>query len=449
ETLYESIKDIFTSVNVKDIRIDDVQFKYSKIEEGKSSDIDLDRVNIHVHDVLVDETSVSDTTRLFYTKMVEVRIPSFEYELPDGFYKAKFKDLLINTRDQNVLFTKVEYAPKMSKASFYKQRKQNVTMAVLKFDTLRFEQLDFRRFIEEQQTIAAKVQLKNGSVDLYQDKRYSKKAVNKIGHSPHQQLMKMKKLLRIDTLFVDNISVGYHEFSAKYNREGAITFDHAQGTLTNLTNDTLALQRDKYMRADLVAKIMDAGKLHIQFGFDMLSKEGFHTYRGTLGSMKATPFNRILRPLLNVEIAEGHIDKIAFNMEANDYKNWGEFRFDYKDLKINLLNKPVQGEEKKAKKLVSFLINELLINNGNPDAKGVYTVAKVNYTRVPEHSFFKTLWQSLLDGIKQCAGISPEREARLMGAADTAKGTVKGAKKVVKDTGRFFKNIFKKKDKKE
>ncbi len=439
KTLYESIKDMFTSVNVKDVNIDDIQFKYSKIEEGKSSDIDLDKVNIHVHDVLVDETSVSDTTRLFYTKMVEVRIPSFEYELPDGFYKAKFKDLLINTRDQNVLFTKVEYAPKMSKASFYKQRKQNVTMAVLKFDTLRFEQLDFRRFIEEQQTIAAKVQLKNGSVDLYQDKRYSKKAVNKIGHSPHQQLMKMKKLLRIDTLFVDNISVGYHEFSAKYNREGAITFDHAQGTLTNLTNDTLALQRDKYMRADLVAKIMDAGKLHIQFGFDMLSKEGFHTYRGTLGSMKATPFNRILRPLLNVEIAEGHIDKIAFNMEANDYKNWGEFRFDYKDLKINLLNKPI----------TSFLINEIIINNGNPDAKGVYTVAKVNYTRVPEHTFFKTLWQSLLEGIKQCAGISPEREARLMGAADTAQEAVKGAKKVVKDTGKFFKNIFKKKDKKE
>src|SRR5690606_37813942 len=112
------------------------------------------------------------------------------------------------------------------------------------------------------------------SVDLYQDKRYSKKVVNKIGHSPHQQLMKMKKLLRIDTLFVDNISVSYHEFSAKYNREGAITFDHAQGTLTNLTNDTLALQRNKYMRADLSAKIMDAGKLYIQFGFDMLSKEG-------------------------------------------------------------------------------------------------------------------------------------------------------------------------------
>ncbi len=448
-TLYESIKDIFTSIKVKDIQVDDVKFKYSKIEEGKSSDISLDKVNIRVHDVLVDETSLADTSRLFYTKMVDVQIPSFEYELPDGFYKAKFKDLRINTKDQNVLFTEVEYAPKMKKAAFFRQKKQNVTMAVLKFDTLRFEKLDFKRFIEDQQTIAARVQIKNGSVDLSNDKRYPKTPQNKIGHSPHQGLMKMKKLLRIDTVLVDNISVTYHEFSAKYGREGSISFDHAHGVLTNMTNDTTRLEQDKYMRADLRAKIMGAGSLHAKFGFDMLSSEGSHTYQGTLGSMKATAFNRILRPLLNVEIASGNINKIAFNMEGNDYKNWGEFRFDYDDLKISLLNKPEAGEDKKAKKLVSFLVNEIIINNSNPEPNGNYHIGKVNYTRIAEHSFFKTLWQSMLEGIKQCAGISPEREARLMGTASTAQNVVKGTKKVVRDTGKFFKNIFKKKEKKE
>jgi len=447
KTLYESIKDIFTSINVKDIQIDDIRFKYSKIEEGKSSDINLDKINIKVHDVLVDETALTDTTRLFYTKMVDVQIPSFEYELPDGFYKAKFKDLRVNTRDQNVLFTKVEYRPTMKKSAFFKQKKQNVTMAILKFDTLRFEKMDFKRFIEDQQTIAAKVQMKNGSMDLSNDKRYPKDPVNKIGHSPHQELMRLKKLLRIDTLLVDNVSVTYHEYSAKYNKEGTISFDHVRGVLTNVTNDTARLEKEKYMRADLRAKIMDEGALHIQFGFDMLSSEGFHIYRGTLGSMRATAFNRILRPLLNVEIASGNIHKIAFNMEGNDYKNWGEFRFDYDELKVNLLNKPEAGEEKKAKKLVSFLVNEIIINNSNPEPNGNYNIGKVNYTRIAEYSFFKTLWQSMLDGIKQCAGISPEREAKLMGTANTAQNVVKGTKKVIQKTGKFFKNIFKKKDK--
>ena len=448
-TLYESIKDIFTSVNVKDIEFDNVKFKYTTIEHGKSSDIQLDRVNVTVHDVLVDETSLADTTRLYYTKMVDVNIPGFEYELSDGFYKVKFDDLRINTRDQNVLFTKVVFAPKMSKRSFYRNKKQNVTMVDLQFDTLRFEQLDFKRIIENQQTVVKKAQIKNGKVNLSSDKRYPKYPVSKIGESPHQKLMQATKLLRIDTLLVDNISVTYYEFSEKYNREGAISFDHAHGMLTNVTNDTVSLRQDKFMRADLSAKIMGTGVLHAKFGFDMLSPNGFHTYQGTLGAMRATAFNRILEPLLNVEIASGNIRKIAFNMEGNDYKNWGEFRFDYDDLKINLLHKPAEGEEQKSKKITSFLINEIIINNSNPEPNGNYNIGKIDYTRVPEHTFFKTMWQSLLEGIKQSAGISPEREARLMGTASVATDVVKGTKKVIKNTGGFIKRIFKKKEEEE
>src|SRR5690606_16691672 len=112
KTFYESVKGLFTSINVKDITLDEVKFTYTTIDKGKTSDLHLDRVKILVHDVLVDETSVSDTTRLFYTKMVDVNIPGFEYELSDGFYKVKFDDLQINTQNQNMLFTKVVYQPK-------------------------------------------------------------------------------------------------------------------------------------------------------------------------------------------------------------------------------------------------------------------------------------------------------------------------------------------------
>lgn len=449
KTLYDNIKDIFSAINVRDIKIDNVKFKFSKIEEGKSSDILLDSIGIKVHDVLVDETSMHDSTRLFYTKMVEIDVPGFKYDLSNGIYQAKFDHLKINTQEENVLLTKVEYAPKMSKANYFKTRGQNVTMAVLKFDTLRFEKLNFKQLIDDQQTIAQHVQIKNGSVSLYNDKRYPKKTVSKIGSSPHQQLMKVQKLIRIDTIFVDNIDVLYGEHSAKFNREGVITFNNARGTLTNVTNDSLSLVKNNLMKADLQAKIMNAGQLKIQFGFNMLSKDGAHTYKGSLGPMQATAFNKILRPLLNVEIASGNIRKINFNMSANDYRNWGDFRFDYDHLKISLLNAPDSDSKKSKKGVVSFLVNQILINDSNPDANEKYHIGKVNYRRVPEHTFFKTLWQSLLEGIKQTTGISKEREAKLMGTAEEAKNIIQGSKNVIKKTGNFFKGIFKKKDKEE
>ena len=449
KTLYDNIKDIFSSVNVRDIKIDNVKFKFSKIEEGKSSDLLLDSIGINVHDVLLDETSIKDTTRIFYTKMVEVNVPGFEYDLSNGFYKAKFKHLTINTQDQNVLLTKVEYVPKMSKAEYFKARNQNITMAVMKFDTLRLEKLDFKRMIEYQQTIAQSVQIKNGSVSLFNDKRYPKKSSSKVGKSPHQLLMKTKQLIHIDSVFVDNIDLLYGEYSAKFNKEGTLTFNRANGIITNLTNDSVFLQNHRFMKADLQAHIMDAGLLKIHFGFDMLSKNGEHTYKGSLGRMNATAFNKILQPLLNVKISSGNIRGVNFDMQGNDTRNWGIFKFDYDHLKVNLESVLGKDASKTKKGLLSFVVNNILINDSNPDANEKYTVGKVNYRRVPEHSFFKTLWQSLLEGIKQCAGISKEREAKLMGAAENVKEVTSESKKVFQKTGNFIKGMFKKKDKKE
>ena len=448
-TLYDNIRNVFSAINVRDIEVDNVHFKLSRIEENRSSDLVLDSVGIQVHDVLLDEASVHDTTRLFYTKRVEVIIPGFEYETSDGFYKASFDRLVLNTQEENVLLTQVRYAPKMDKSTYFKARNENKTMIDMQFDTLRFQKLNFQELIDNQQTIAQIAQVKNGSISLYNDKRYPKKVSSKIGQSPHQQLLKLKQLIRIDTIQVDQVDVLYGEHSAKYNRSGSITFEKAKGIVTNVTNDHTVLERDSIMRADLQAQIMGAGRLQIAFGFDMRSANGYHTYKGSLGRMQATAFNRILQPLLNVEIGSGNIRSIHFNMQGNDRRNWGQFRFEYDHLKLNLLAPPGQEMNKAKKGVLSFVVNNVLINDSNPDANGVHHIGQINYRRVAEHTFFKTLWESLLEGIKQCAGISKEREAKLLNTAETAKKATEETKEKKKKTGRFFKNLFKKDDKQE
>ena len=445
KTLYESVKDVFKSIDVSGIDLENVKFRMTRLTEGKSSDFQVDSVNVSIRDLLVDETSNNDSSRFFHTKMIDVQIPQFEYDMPDDIYRASFKDLRINTKDKNILLTKVSYAPKMSKANFFKTKNQNVTMAVMKFDTVNIQHIDLKELMDNQKTIAHSLELKNGSVNLYNDKRFRKVPKNKIGNSPHQQLMKVKSLIAIDTVFVDDVDILYGEFSAKFNQEGVITFNDAKGIITNVTNDSVRLSKDKFMKADLTARIMNSGNLKAQFCFDMLSKNGFHTYKGSLGAMQAPAYNRILKPLLNVEIASGNVKSVRFDMQGTDTKNWGDFRFDYNNLKISLLD--ASGAEKKSsKKVISFLVNSIIINDSNPDANEIYHVGKINYTRNPQHTFFKTLWQSLLEGIKQCAGISPEREARLMGTAQEVKEATQETKGAIKRTGNFIRGIFKKKD---
>jgi len=440
KTLYESVKKFLNAIQVGGIEVGNIDFKYSQLDKGKSTSMDIKKVNLKVRDVLIDSTSIDDSARFYHTKMIDLEIPGFEYTLPGGLYKTKFEKLKINTEEQNILLTKVSYGPALKKEAFYQKKGNGGTISTLQFDTLRLEKLDFKSLMRNKQVLAKRVQVKNGSVVIAADKRFPGPPSSKIGQAPHQRLLQMTSLLRLDTVFIEHVDVTYAEFSKKYMREGSISFEQARGHLTNVTNDSIALRKDKWMRADITAKVMGKGVLNVKFGFDMLSKNGVHTYSGSLGAMNATAFNRILRPLLNVEISSGNIQKIAFDFQANDYRNWGKFKFDYNHLKINLIE---LGEKKKSTKAaISFIVNSFLLNDSNPDANGIYHVGDVNYKRVAQHTFFKTLWQSLLAGIKECVGMSPEREAQLMGTAKKTTSTVSKTKT-------FFNKLFKKEDKEQ
>lgn len=449
KSLYDQIKGTFSSVSVDKIDLKNVGFKYTKHEEGKSSEINLDSLQVKIRHVLINEDSAADTARIFFAKALDVLVPNFEYDLGDGFYRARFDGLRFNTEARELAISKLSFAPKMSKTNFFKKKNQAVTMAILKVDSLKFDGLDFHQLVEQQKIVSKSLLVKDGRVDLFNDLRYPKRKRSHIGRAPHQQLMKLKIPVDIDTVFVDNVDILYGETSSKTYQEGIITFNGARGVITNVTNDSTVLAQDKFMRADLRCRIMNAGNLHAMFGFDMLSANGAYTYKGSLGSMQATAYNKILKPLLNVEIGSGNVRKVTFDMHGTDRRNWGDFRFDYDNLRVRILGEKDEEGKRSKKRVLSFLVNQVIINDSNPDANEKYHIGKITYQRVPEFSFWKTLWRSLLEGIKQTAGISPEREARLMGTAKGAQTTVKQTKNVAQKTGSFIKGLFKKKDKQE
>lgn len=224
----------------------------------------------------------------------------------------------------------------------------------------------------------------------------------------------------------------------RYQREGTIDFISSSGHLTNVTNDTLTLQKHPYMRADLKTKVMNSGALHVIFSFDMLSRAGAYSYKGEVGRMQAPPFNRILHPLLNFDIATGNIKRISFNMQGTDRKTTGTFYFDYDHMKVRLPDIPRKNGKKTSGKIVSWVVNQLLINDSNPDANEVYHVGKVDYVRVADHTFFKNIWKSLLEGIKQTAGISKEREDKLLGQAESTVKAVAETKKLWKERKKYW-----------
>lgn len=426
------------AVRIDKISLSGIHFIYDKQRDSTSSRNEFKDVRVQVEDILIDSAAAKDPERFYFTRSVALEMGEYLLEIPDSYYDLGFDRLSIRTDEKKLILQGLKYAPRVSKQVFYQEMGYAKDITELWFEELTFQELDLVRFMRTQRVRAGKLYITGGTVDVSNDIRYPRRPVNKIGKSPHQQLMKLNHPIKIDSLFVDKVDISYAEISKKYQKEGKITFERAHGVLSNVTNDSISLRVNPIVEADLTAYLMNQGELHAQFTFDMFDPQGAFTYKGTLGPMNGQSLNRILTPLLSVEAESARIKGVKFDMQGNDYRNWGNFWFDYDNLKVGILETAEDGSTSK-KKLVSFLANELLINDSNPDKNGVYLTGKINYRRPHEFSFFKTLWKSLLEGIKQTAGISKEREARLTNTAETAI-TIK------EKAGGVIQSLFRKRD---
>jgi hypothetical protein len=437
--LYEKIKDNLKKIQVRAVNLNDIDFKYTQVQKGVYQDFEVKKVKVRIDDVLIDSTSEHDRQRFYHTKMIDIEVPGFTYKTPDGFYKVNFDQLKINSKNRNVLLTKVAYQPTLNKAAYYRKKGEGGSYMVLKMDTLLLTGFNFAELSRDKKIYAQNARLKNGSLSIYSDKHYKSPPTSQIGNAPHMKLMQMSTRLGIDSLILDNIGIAYSEMSDEYSQIGTITFDHTYGTILNVTNDSTKLLKQKLMRANLSSNFMNAGKLSTNFVFDMTSKVGAYTYKGTLGKMDLTVVNKMIRPLLNVEVKSGNLSQITFDIWANDYRSKGTFKMDYDDLKVNILSEAGDDGRREKKGLLSFMINQVLFNPGNPDLYGKYTVGHINKRRDPNHPFFKAMWQTLLVGIKQCVGLGPEREAKLMNTAGKVEKVVGGISKAKKMISSIFK----------
>lgn len=407
-------------IQVGRIGVLDIDFTFEKQRDSVRNTYHFQGVNLIMEDVLIDSTSFQESERFFYTGNMVMSMGAYELELPESLYKLGFDSLSIRTDQRELVIEGLQYSPRVSRSEFYEIWGVAKDMIEMEYGKLRFVDLDLKRFSRSQRIHAAALYIEEGNIHVSNDRRYPRMSVNKIGKSPHQLLMKLSHPIQIDSVFVDNTRIAYSEISEKYLREGEITFEGTSGWLAHVTNDSLALSKEPFVKADLNTYVMNQGQLHAHFAFDMLDEGGAFTYSGTLGPMNGKVFNRILTPLLGAEVGSAGIRGLRFEMQGNDHRNWGNLWFDYEDMKVNLMEMDEDGNLSR-KKLVSFLANELLINDSNPSKNGKYIVGRIHYQRPSDFSFFKTLWKSLLEGIKQTAGISAEREARLTSTAESAK----------------------------
>jgi len=410
KTPYQVIKKIFKQLRIDSISLKDISLNYINKSNPVTKQTALKHLDIDISDVVIDSLSAQDNSRFYYTKGINITLHDYKIATPDGLYNIALKQLYFSTAQRKIVLDKVSFTPRYSPDDFYRKTGSSGDIFTLKFKQIGINDIDLQRFLRDQTLYAGTMNIVKSSVNIYSNNAYKGKKSIKIGKDPHQALQKVALDMKLGRLNIKNTDITYSETDATTLATGIITFKNTNGYIVNVTNDDDVKRRNPFMTAHINTSFMDAAPLQVNFKFNLTAKDGAFNYSGTLGSFDGKVLDKLVKPLAMVHVQSADIQRLTFNVDANNYNGKGKLEFYYKNLNVQLLKKVDGKAELQKQGLISKLANTLIIDNDNPDKKGNFRPGPIDLQRDPTVSFFSFLYKGLLDGIKPSVGFDKKTE---------------------------------------
>lgn len=401
-SVFERIVETLPGTKVKRIVLRGGEFTLSDKQDATT--LLVQQIDATVRDILIDSASLLDTARLYGAKAIQLKAKAVDYIRQDSLYHLQIGPMHFQTATEELVVQDLRYGLTVSKSAFYRHVQLAKDISDISISRIVLTGIDIPRWVGAQTIAASALRIDSGSISVYKDKTQPNPPENKIGKSPHQQLLRLEQQLAIDSVLVNAVDIHFTEVSDQTGKAGTVTFDATTAVIQNLTNDSLTLARNPFMNLHARSRVMGAGDLTVDFRFNMLDSLGAHTYHAQLGTMNGMLFNNMLTPQLNVKIEQVAIQGLRFDMEANDRRTTGTLQLDYDNLKVSMLREDDDGGTS-AKPVASFFANRFLVNDSNPDANGVHHTGQVYIERPHSFSFFKMIWRSIREGTKECIGL--------------------------------------------
>lgn len=402
----------------KSLRVDVVDFRNARLKyinnNRKVKEIDsLNHLNVKLTDWLIDSLSSQDTTRLYLLKDIHVNFNNYSYATPDSMYHIKLSNLDFTASTKTLNIKHFVLVPRYSETDFARVNGYARDRFSIQFNKISFDGLSLPLYLQKKELRANNMDIADGEIVVFNDNTYPALKSNRTGRFPHQLLQLLNTKINIDKIKLKNVNVSYAEFDRDSKQKGKITFLHTTGSVSNVTNFKMQKLKNPIMQANLVSFIMGQGKLVINFKFNLTSPLGAFDYKGSVSNFDGKKLNEITKPLGMLQVKKGYINKLKFDIKANQNVAQGKMEFTYNDLSVALLKKEVGKDRLVKKGLLSMLANALVIYTDNPSIDGKFTRAPIFFERIPTASFFNFIWKTLFQGIKYSVGVTPTKEAEI------------------------------------
>lgn len=428
-TTWQKISKSLKSIHIGEILLKDVKFKYQDYSGNKVATSELKEMNLSATDLLIDSATQTDRSRLLYCKDILAELNNYSGQTPDGLYAYKMKSLRLSTLSSKLTIEGLDLQPVKADVFFNKSMHDRFKVHI---DSLQLNKFDFLSYHKYRIINAASMILSHGSFNVFNHPNKKKSDIDKIKSFPNFGLEKINADLNIDTLKIRHFDVSYTEIGKKSNKSGTISFNNTSGVFRNITTNKAALQKNNICTVNLHSYFMNAGKFDVALTFNLTDKNFPYSYKGTLGPMNLQAVNPAIMPLALVKLNQGKLNRFDFDISADSKFAKGRVTLLYTDLKVTVLKADTDNDRLKHLTVASFFANLMVLKHNNPDAPGETPRSfYVNYERPKDYPFFKTIWNTLLTGIKPCAGydIKMQQNVKATIAGQKTKKQERGIKK--------------------
>ncbi|HEU4469515.1 MAG TPA: hypothetical protein VFR58_00405 [Flavisolibacter sp.] len=399
--LWKSIRPQIASIQVNRIRMEGTKLLYRHADTSESVKLQFDRCDALFSDVRIDSLSALDSTRIGFTKNIDLRMHDLKFRTFDSSYKMKAEWITYSSAKRSLEIDSFKLQPTLDKDSFYTKVDHQQTLYYVEFSKVRFVNTRLDRFLNSNILAADSVVFEKPDINIYTDRSAKLSFESKMGKYPHQLLLKADPRIMIKAIETRDGRLTYTEKSAKTLEEGKLYLDKMNISANNITNDAAAIGRDPVCRASLSGDLFGSSPAALQFRFRLDSSNGSYEAGGSIGSVGAQQLSQLAEPLANVRINSFDLSQLRFSLKGQDYEATADVQMLYKNLSITLKRTNEETGKTETKKFLTKILNKFVIWPGNPGPDGIVRRSSgARVLRLTTHSFFGLIWKTIFAGMQ-------------------------------------------------
>jgi hypothetical protein len=319
--------------------------------------------------------------------LAHIRLTDGDLALRDLKY-----DSLLTAAPATLTIGKVELIPQYPKNEFAQKSANHTDWTELAIDSIECAGFDMARLVNDKILAIDSVSLASARVASYKNRKvYQKPAVKLMAW---QTLQNLPLKLDIRILAFAGVDVRYDELAADGDAPGVMEITGGKGTIKNLTN--IVEEHDRFFTVDVSALLMHSGHMVATCRFPVNPADDYWEITGRVGRTDMTAFNRVLTPLMHVDVKSGVIQSLDYHLTGTLAHSHIRLTMAYNDLDVALLKK---HDHKHERGFLTFLADRVLVRNDNPGRNGKLRESEGNHNRDPYRSMYNYIWRSFVPAI--------------------------------------------------